>query len=177
MSSSRLCAPAPDPSGQWLLTDGHGGYSIGSRSGLRRSPTQAVWVPPPPAGFTADSPSPSSHRLIGLDPVLATGASTVPLDGPFASDRTIESFAVTAGVARWRYRAGEAVLDRELALSRSGELVAVHRIVSAPPHLMLRIHIVAAADAAMAPIAASSTNDGAVLGSIRLSGPRWQPPT
>src|SRR6266568_3734674 len=73
---------------EWLVTDGLGGYAMGTVSGLR------------------------TRRYHGL----------------------LEQFDLDDGLPRWRWRVGEVVIEREVAMRHgSPSVVVVHRLVSGGP--------------------------------------------
>jgi predicted glycogen debranching enzyme len=120
---------------EWLLTDGLGGYAMGTVGGLRTRRYHGLLV-------VASSP-PGSRRLAlaALDPVLVLGDLRVRLAvhewGGGTVDPTghlhLSTFDLEDGVPRWRWQVGEVILERELAMAHRCPAVAVtHRLLRAP---------------------------------------------
>lgn len=171
---------------EWLITDGLGGYATGTIAGLRTRRYHALLVTPQ-----------RRVALAALDPVLTLpdGADVrlaVHEWGSGAIDpaghRLLESFDVTDGVPRWRWRIGEVVLEREVAMVHGRNAVAVvHRLVAAPPGARLRLALTALCtwrdadaerDSAGPDPHVAVGDDGAVLvehGAYRLDGPGFRP--
>src|SRR4051794_22431029 len=106
---------------EWLVTDGLGGYATGTVAGLRTRRYHALLV-------TSGGTIAERHvALASLDPVLElpsgarirlgthewAGGAVSP-----AGHELLERFDLTDGVPRWRWRVGDLVLERELAMSR-----------------------------------------------------------
>src|SRR5215213_2926032 len=111
---------------EWLLADGLGGYAMGTVSGLRTRRyhgllTVATGLPVRMLGLAA------------LDPVLLPASGPVHLGvhewaGGAVSPQghlLLESFDLEDGVPRWRWRVGESVLQREIAVRHGTACVAV----------------------------------------------------
>src|SRR5437588_2921763 len=140
---------------EWLCSDGTGGYAMGTVAGLRTRRQHGLLV-------TADR----KVALLTLDPVvtLTSGARVELAVHEWASGavapqghQLLESFDLTDGVPRWRWRIGEVVVERELAMERGKAGVAVvHRVLAAPDPVGL-------------------TLGALVRGNCRLSGRGWQP--
>src|SRR5436305_12293642 len=115
---------------EWLLTDGTGGYAMGTVAGVRTRRQHALLVTPE-----------RKVALVTLDPVvtLTSGARVELAVHEWASravapqgHRLLESFDLTEGVPRWRWRIGGVVVERELAMERGRTGVAVvHRMPAA----------------------------------------------
>jgi predicted glycogen debranching enzyme len=170
---------------EWLVPDGRGGYAMGTVSGLRTRRYHGLLVV---AGHT---PAARHLGLASLDPVLTlpSGAQVGLSTHEWASGavnpsgyRLLERFDLIDGVPRWRWRIGDLVLERELAMVHGRpSLAVVHRLVAGGP---VRLDLVALCtwrdshgeryahgDLGMEPVA-----DGVVIdGAYRLSGPGWQP--
>ncbi|HTJ34704.1 MAG TPA: amylo-alpha-1,6-glucosidase [Dactylosporangium sp.] len=165
---------------EWLLTDGIGGYATGTIAGLRTRRYHALLVTPG-----------RRVALAALDPVLVVpGAAPVRLAthewGSGAIDpaghRYLESFEIIDSVPRWRWRVGEYVLEREIAMTRGRNAVAVvHRLVAAPPGAQARLTLTAlctwrGADSERFCDGPDMLLDGTtVAGAYRLDGPGWKP--
>ncbi|GAA1830895.1 amylo-alpha-1,6-glucosidase [Luedemannella flava] len=122
---------------EWLVTDGLGGYAMGTVSGLRTRRYHGLLV-------VAD-PTPAARKLAlaALDAVvtLPSGARVRLGTHEWASGHVeprgytlLESFELRGGVPRWRWRCGDVVVEREIAMEYGRPSVAVtHRLVSGPP--------------------------------------------
>ena len=132
----QVCADlAAGATREWLVADGLGGYAMGTVSGLRTRRYHALLV-------IADAANPAVRRvgLVALDPVLTLASGAVLRLGTheWASGavnpdgyRYLESFSLTDGVPRWRWRIGDVVLERELAMVHgSPSLGVVYRLLS-----------------------------------------------
>jgi predicted glycogen debranching enzyme len=139
---------------EWLVTDGVGGYAMGTVAGLRTRRYHALLVVPdrsePPAGGLGDGLGGGlggglrgrNVALAALDPALTLpSGTTVQLgvhewaSGALAplGHHHLERFDLVNGLPRWRWRLGEVVLERELAmLHGSTVLGVVHRLVAGP---------------------------------------------
>lgn len=112
---------------EWLVTDGLGGYAMGTAGGLetRRYHGLLVVAAAPPAGRMVG--------LVALDPVIVRGDARVRLathewaDGAVgpAGHVHLETFAVEDGIPRWRWSVGDVVVERTLSMQRGRPLVAV----------------------------------------------------
>ncbi|HYM50887.1 MAG TPA: amylo-alpha-1,6-glucosidase [Candidatus Limnocylindrales bacterium] len=112
---------------EWLVTDGLGGYAMGTVAGLR---TRGYH------GLLAPAASPPGGRRLGLaalDPVAVLGDRRIRLAvhewTSGAVDPTghtmLSTFDLEDGVPRWRYDLGEAILEREVAMQYGRPVVAV----------------------------------------------------
>lgn len=170
---------------EWLLTDGLGGYAMGTVPGLRTRRYH---------GLLVVATSPPAGRMLGLaalDAVLVLGDRRVRL----ASDEwagavidpqgylALESFAVREGVPTWRYAVSDVVLEVELAMDHGrSALEATYRVVRAMAPLRIELGALctwrevngerhAGGDPAFA-----ATGDGFVLEhAYRVRGPGFQP--
>lgn len=170
---------------EWLVTDGLGGYAMGTAGGreTRRYHGLLVVATAPPAGRMAG--------LLALDPVVVRGGTRLRLATHEWADGTVapaghvhlESFAVEDGVPRWRWSLGDLVLEREVAMAHGRPLVAVvHRVVRADAPMRLEIeplctwrdvHGERRADGV--PVV-EGTADGLVFeGRYRVAGPGFTP--
>jgi len=180
---------SPDGGAQheWLVTDGLGGYATGTVSGLRTRRYHALLAVADPA---------TAVRHVGLAALdltltLPSGAH-VPLythqweSGAVAPEghRYLETFSLVDGLPRWRWRVGDIVVERELAMAYGRPALAVvHRVVSAPGPVGLAVAAMCTWRDAHAERHACSGEprvhhvaDGAVVeDAYRLSGPGWQP--
>ena len=130
---------------EWLVTDGLGGYAMGTVSGLRTRRYH---------GLLVVATAPPIGRMVGLaslDPVLVIGDRPYRLathewaSGAIAPDghTLLRGFDLDDGVPRWQWSVGSVVLEAELAPSRGRPGVGVRwRLVAAgavaePVHLVV----------------------------------------
>ncbi|WP_239082347.1 glycogen debranching enzyme N-terminal domain-containing protein [Actinoplanes teichomyceticus] len=180
--------PAPDAGAgrEWLVADGLGGWAAGTVSGLRTRPEHAL--------LTVAEPELGPHvALASLDLTVTLHTGTkVPLythaweSGALdpSGHRLLEAFTLAGGLPRWRWRIGDVVIERELAL-RHGEpsLAVVHRVVSAPAPVGLSVAAMCTWRTAGGTRRADGPRlriervaDGVLVeGAYRLAGPGWQP--
>jgi predicted glycogen debranching enzyme len=171
---------------EWLVTDGLGGYAMGTVAGLRTRRYHGLLV------VSGPTVAQRHVALAALDPVLELPSGALIrlgthewVGGAIApgGHLLLERFDLTDGVPRWRWRVGDVVLERELAMSHGApRLGVVYRLLSGGP-VRLRLEALCTwrdghhtRDAGGPPPAVQSTVDGAVVeGAYRLSGPGWQP--
>jgi predicted glycogen debranching enzyme len=113
---------------EWLVTDGLGGYAMGTVGGLRTRRYHGLLV-------VSDRDRPGSRRLglAALDPVLKLGDRRVELatrewaSGAIAPEgyRHLVRFAVVDGVPCWRWQVGEVIVDAELAMAHGRPAVGL----------------------------------------------------
>jgi predicted glycogen debranching enzyme len=129
--------------------------------------------------------------LVSLDPVLSiggNGSNGVRLATHEWADGTIapqghlylERFELVNGLPRWRWRLGEVVLERELAMRHGHSCVAVvHRLLAGGPVDLSLEALCAWRDQhgeQHGSLDVDGTVDGAVIGgAYRLRGPQWTP--
>lgn len=171
---------------EWLVTDGLGGYAMGTVAGLRTRRYHGLLVVADP------SPARRMMALAALDAVvtLPSGARVRLGTHEWASGHLeprgytlLESFELRGGVPRWRWRCGDVVVEREIAMAYGRPAVAVtHRLVSGPPvHLAVEAlgtwrdsHGERYADGDELTLA--PTADGVVVAdAYRLAGPGYEP--
>jgi predicted glycogen debranching enzyme len=119
---------------EWLLADGRGGYAMGTVSGLRTRRYHGLLA------VTTAMPV-RMLAVAAVDPVVLLPGGDVHLGvhewrGGAVSPTghlLLESFDLTDGIPRWRWRFGETVLERELAV-RHGEasVAVVLRLLAGP---------------------------------------------
>lgn len=177
---------AAGASREWLVPDGRGGYAMGTVSGLRTRRYHGLLVA---AGHT-----PAARRvgLVSLDPaiILPSGAQVRLGTHEWASGAVdppgftlLERFDLVDGLPRWRWRVGDLVIERELAMVHGRPCVGVvHRLVSGGPVTLTLAavctwrdaHVERYADAP--PPHVEQVEGGAVVeGAYRLAGPNWTP--
>ncbi|HWG98238.1 MAG TPA: amylo-alpha-1,6-glucosidase [Pilimelia sp.] len=179
---------------EWLVTDGLGGYAMGTVSGLRTRRYHGLLTVAGPAaadGSAAAGPAVRRLAVAALDPVLVLeSGARVRLgvhewaDGTVdpAGHALLEGFALEDGLPRWRWRVGGVVLERELAMVAGRPAVAVrHRLLAGAPVELVVDALVTWRDAhgeryAAGPEPAQRpTADGVVVAeAFRLAGPGWQ---
>jgi predicted glycogen debranching enzyme len=127
---------------EWLVTDGLGGFAMGTVSGLRTRRYHGLLVVAtrPPAG-----------RMLGLaalDPVLVAGDRRERLAVHEWAGGTVDpqghlrlaTFELADGLPRWRWEIGDVILERELAAAHGRAAVSVvHRLVRAPGPVRLQL--------------------------------------
>ncbi|MEG3633874.1 amylo-alpha-1,6-glucosidase [Micromonospora palythoicola] len=171
---------------EWLVPDGLGGFAMGTVGGLRTRRYHGLLVVP---GAT---PASRTVGLASLDPavLLPSGARVrlgahewVSGDVDPRGFELLERFDLADGLPRWRWRVGDVVIERELAMLPGRSCVAVvHRLVSGPP---VELELAAAGTWRDAhgerrgdgpPLRMDPVDRGAVIeGAYRLSGPGWSP--
>jgi predicted glycogen debranching enzyme len=120
---------------EWLVTDGTGGYAMGTIGGLRTRRYHGLLVvaTAPPIG--------RMMGLVALDPVLLVGNKQVRLathewgDGTIAPSGYLHlaSFRLRDGVPNWRWSVGDIVVEAEVAMVYGRSAVGVrHRVLRAP---------------------------------------------
>jgi predicted glycogen debranching enzyme len=186
----QICGSLCDAGGaqrEWLVTDGTGGYATGTVSGLRTRRYHALLV-------VADPVTAVRHvALAALDATLTLPSGTrIPLfthewaSGAVAPQghRHLESFTLADGLPRWRWRVGDVVVERELAMVHGRPALAVvHRVVAAPAPVRLSVAAMCTWRDAHGGRHASGpaphtepVADGVVVeGAYRLAGPGWEP--
>ena len=129
---------------EWLVSDGLGGFAMGTVSGLQTRRYHGLLV-------TATQP-PGGRRLglSSLDPVLVLGDRRIRLathewaDGTIApsGDGMLEGFAIVEGVPRWRWSVGSVVVQAELAMLRGRSALCVcYRLVASGVYESVRLEI------------------------------------
>ncbi|MFE9205462.1 amylo-alpha-1,6-glucosidase [Micromonospora sp. NPDC007230] len=171
---------------EWLVTDGRGGYAMGTVSGLRTRRYHGLLV------VAGETPASRKVGLVSLDPaVTLPSGQRVRLGAHEWSSGVVdprgyellERFDLVDGVPRWRWRIGDVVIEREIAMAHGRPCVAVvHRLVSGGP---VRLDLAAACtwrDAhgerradGPAPSLEPAAGGAVVEGAFRLAGPDWAP--
>ncbi|WP_412539437.1 amylo-alpha-1,6-glucosidase [Longispora sp. K20-0274] len=165
---------------EWLVPDGLGGYAMGTVSGLRTRRYHGLLV----------TPGVRHLALAALDPVLTwpSGARVRLGTHEWASGAVepagheyLESFALLDGLPVWRWRIGDVLLERALAMETGRTSVAVrHRLLAGGPVRLVLDALCTWRDAhgertaAGPPPVVEPAADGAVVeGAYRLAGPSW----
>ncbi|WDZ84082.1 amylo-alpha-1,6-glucosidase [Micromonospora cathayae] len=171
---------------EWLVPDGLGGYAMGTVSGLRTRRYHGLLV------VAGETPATRRVGLASLDPavLLPSGAQVRLGAHQWASGdldprgyELLEHFAIIDGLPRWRWRIGDTVIERELAMLPGRSCVAVlHRLVSGGPVTLELAAVCTWRDAhgerrADGPTPRLEPVDGGAVveGAFRLAGPDWTP--
>jgi len=170
---------------EWLVTDGLGGFAMGTVGGLRTRRYH---------GLLMVATEPPGGRMLGLaslDPVLVRGDARIRLAVHEWADGSVDprgnvhlaSFELEDGVPRWRWQVGDVILERELAVVHGRPAVAiVHRVLAAPGPVRLELSALGtwrsghgerfAGDAP----GVEHLSDGYVFeGAYRVAGPGFEP--
>src|SRR5688572_14095796 len=170
---------------EWLVPDGLGGYAMGTVSGLRTRRYHGLLM------VAGDVPAARRLAVADLNPVvtLPSGAR-VELGSHEWADGTVhprgyqllESFDLTDGLPRWRWRLGDVVLERELALAHGrSHLAVVHRLLAGGPVTLTVGALVTWRDghgeryaAGPAPSQREVAGGTVIEEAFRLAGPGWR---
>lgn len=110
-------------SAEWLVTSGDGSFAMGTPGGERTRRYHGLLIAPAPA---------TRERHLGLVEWR-----------PLLDGLRLEHFAIVDGIPRWRWRAGEVVVERELALLPGRSVVGiVDRLLAAPGPVELAWQVV-----------------------------------
>jgi predicted glycogen debranching enzyme len=171
---------------EWLVTDGRGGYAMGTVSGLRTRRYHGLLV------VAGETPAARRIGLVSLDPavILPSGAQVRLGAHEWRSGdvdprgyELLERFDLIDGLPRWRWRIGDLVIERELAMTYGRSCLAVvHRLISGGPAQLDLAAVCTWRDAhgerradgpatRVEPVAGGAIVEGA----FRLSGPGWAP--
>src|SRR4051812_6672334 len=170
---------------EWLVADGLGGFATGTVSGLRTRRYHGLLV------VATDPPLGRQLGLASLDPVLVLpSGARVPLGvhewaggrvAPSGHTR-LESFVLVDGLPRWRWRVGDVLLERTLAMRYGAPCVAVvHTLIGGGP---VRLEVEALTTwrdvhserHAYGSLLSQQVSGGTVIeDSFRLRGPGWEP--
>jgi predicted glycogen debranching enzyme len=171
---------------EWLVADGAGGYASGTVAGLATRRYHGLLVP------AVAGPARRRVALAALDPVVRLpGGGLVRLGThQWASGAVdpagyalLERFDLVDGLPRWRWRVGEVVLQRELAM-RHGRphLAVVDRLLAGGP-VELSVDVLCTwrdahgerTAAGPPPVVRPVAGGVVVEDAYRLSGPGWEP--
>jgi predicted glycogen debranching enzyme len=170
---------------EWLVTDGLGGFALGTIAGLRTRRYHGLLV------VTTRPPIGRMMGLVSLDPVLVVGDRRIRLAvhrwaggavDPAGHER-LASFEVIDGVPRWRWVVGDVVLEREIAMARERPGVGiVHRVVRALEPVRLELDALCTwrdvhgeRYAGAAPSVERTTNGFTFEQAYRVRGPGQEP--
>ncbi|MCW3819181.1 amylo-alpha-1,6-glucosidase [Micromonospora sp. DR5-3] len=171
---------------EWLVTDGRGGYAMGTVSGLRTRRYHGLLV------VAGETPATRKVGLVSLDPAVTLPSGQRVRFGTHEwssgvldprGHELLERFDLVDGVPRWRWRIGDVVIEREIAMAYGRPCVAVvHRLISGGP---VRLDLAAACtwrDAhgerradGPAPRLEPVAGGAVIEGAFRLTGPDWAP--
>jgi predicted glycogen debranching enzyme len=171
---------------EWLLTDGLGGYAMGTVAGLRTRRYHGLLVV-----AAADGPASRMLGLVALEPVLVVGDTRIRLSTDEWAGGTVDPrgnellarFDLENGLPRWRWQIADVVLERELAMTRGRPGIGiVHRLLRADRPVRLELTAlcswrnVHAERFAFGAPATEHTADGFVFeDAYRLVGSGWTP--
>jgi predicted glycogen debranching enzyme len=127
---------------EWLVTDGLGGYAMGTVAGLRTRRYHGLLV------VAADSGASRQLALAALDPVLVVNGERIRLATHEWASGSIDPrghellarFDLLDGVPRWTWSVGAMVVQREIAMDHGHATVAVtHRLVAGSDPVRLEL--------------------------------------
>jgi predicted glycogen debranching enzyme len=140
---TQLCGdPDAASTREWLVTDGLGGFAMGTVGGLRTRRYH---------GLLVSATEPPGGRMLGLaslDPVLVVGDARIRLAMHEWANGTVDplgntflaSFQLEEGVPRWRWQIGDVILEREIAAVHGRSAMAiVHTLVAGPASTRLEL--------------------------------------
>jgi predicted glycogen debranching enzyme len=170
---------------EWLVPDGCGGYAMGTVAGLRTRRYHGLLV------VAGDTPATRHLGLASLDPVVTLPSGTAVrlathewADGTITprGHELIAGFELVDGLPRWRWRIGDVVLERELAMVPGRPAVAVvHRLLTGGPVSLSLEALTTWRDvhgertAAGPPPVVEAVEGGCVVdGAYRLRGPHFR---
>jgi predicted glycogen debranching enzyme len=172
---------------EWLVTDGLGGYAMGTVAGLRTRRYHGVLV------VAGEPPIGRRLALASLDPVVVVGDRRIHLathewaDGTIApaGHEHLARFDLVDGVPRWRWSVGPVTLEAQLAMVRGRPAVGARwQLLGARTHETVRLEIEALCTwrdvhgerHAEADPAVDKTADGFVFErAYRVRGPGFEP--
>ena len=133
---------AESASREWLVTDGLGGYAMGTVAGLRTRRYHGLLV------VAAANGASRRVGLAALDAVVVIGDRRFQLathewaGGSVAPEGhlLLARFDLIDGVPRWTWNAGDTIIERELAMVHGAStVVVVHRVVAASGPVRLEL--------------------------------------
>ncbi len=170
---------------EWLVTDGLGGYAMGTVAGLRTRRYHGLLV------AAADGPSARMLGLAALDPVLVVGDARYRLGTHEWASGAVDprghellvSFTLDRGVPRWRWQVGGIVVEREVAMAHGRCAVGVvHRLVRSDRPVILELtplctwrSVHGERFAAGDPVVEATVDGFAFEGAYRVAGAGWRP--
>ena len=180
-------APGPGSEHEWLVTDGLGGFATGTIAGLRTRRQHGL--------LAVAEPGSAVRRIalaaLDLTLTLPSGAKVRLFtheweSGAVAPDghRYLETFTLVNGLPRWRWRVGDIVVERELAMLHGRSVLGVvHRVLAAPGPIGLAVAAMCiwpgtpGERRATGPgLRVEHVEDGPIIeDAYRIGGPGWQP--
>lgn len=170
---------------EWLVTDGLGGYAMGTAAGLRTRRYHGLLV------VATRPPGVRRLGLASLDPVLVSGDRRIRLATHEWTSGAVqptghvhlESFASPDGVPTWRWTLGPVALEAKLAmLWGRGALGVVYTLLRAPAALRLEVEALATwrdahgeRRAAGDPRIVTDPQGFVFEGAYRVRGPQFEP--
>jgi predicted glycogen debranching enzyme len=170
---------------EWLVTDGLGGYAMGTVAGLRTRRYHGLLV------VAVDGPSNRMLGLAALDPVLMIGDARVRLATDEWAGGSVDptghellaSFDLDDGVPRWRWQVGGVILERELAAAHGSATVGVvHRLIASDRAVDLELaplctwrNVHGERHANGDPAVESDPSGFVFEGAYRVEGDGWEP--
>jgi predicted glycogen debranching enzyme len=170
---------------EWLVSDGLGGYAMGTVAGLRTRRYHGLLI------VAVGGPASRMLGLAALDPVLVLGDERIRLATDEWADGTVDPrghellsrFTLDRGVPRWCWQVGGTIVERELAMAHGRAAVGVvHRLVGSDRAVRLELtplctwRSVHGERAADGPPSIEPTVDGFVFeGAYRVAGRGWRP--
>jgi predicted glycogen debranching enzyme len=171
---------------EWLVTDGLGGYAMGTVGGLRTRRYH---------GLLIVATKPPAHRQLGLasvDPVVIIGDMPYRLgthewgSGAIepAGYRSMTRFEVVDGLPRWYWAVGGAVISAQLGMQHGSSVVGLHyRLEQSEGPITLELEALVTwrsvhgeRTAAGETLRLDHRADGVVVGdAFRIRGTGWQP--
>jgi predicted glycogen debranching enzyme len=140
----QVCGSLDEGAGrEWLVTDGLGGYAMGTVAGLRTRRYHGLLVAAAP-----DLPSRRRLGLVSLDPVLVVGDRRVQLATHEWAGGAVDpaghvhlaGFELRDGVPCWRWSVADVVVEAEVAMAHGQPAVGVvYRLVRAPRPVRLEV--------------------------------------
>ena len=127
---------------EWLVTDGLGGFAMGTIAGLRTRRYHGLLV------VAGDQPGRRHVGLAALDVVVVRGDRRVRLSTHEWGGGAIEpaghmhlsSFDLADGVPRWRWSGEGVIVEREIAMGHGRSLVAIrHTVVAGPDEIGIEV--------------------------------------
>jgi predicted glycogen debranching enzyme len=172
---------------EWLVTDGLGGFATGTVAGLRTRRYHGLLTVADPATAVRHT----ALAALDLTATLPSGAKVALFTHQWRDravapqgHRYLETFALVDGLPRWRWRVGDLVIERELAMWHGHpSLAVVYRVRSAPGPVGLAVAAMCTWRDAHGersrsgpPPRTEHVADGVIVeDAYRIAGPGWQP--
>jgi len=126
---------------EWLVANGLGGYAFGTVGGV---PTRGYHAPlvaahPAPRGRVVAVQHLLESARVGADEVALSGFARTDGPAPWPDLERLESFALELGLPVWRWRVGQGVLEKRLAMVHGANACVLAYTWSGPGSLKLRV--------------------------------------